>query len=341
MLTWTISLPDAGSRLDHFLVASNPSISRSQIQKLIKSEQITVNGKKAMVHRFLKENDVIDWKDQAPAEKTPLIEKRFGSRSKPARERALKNPKPPSIPDTRYPIPDTIPNVPSILEETTDWMVIDKPVGLLVHADSVHQESTLVDWAIAHDPNIAKVGEDPVRPGIIHRLDREVSGLMIIAKTQAAYDSFREQFRDRIVKKTYLALVHGVIEKDEGDIKFRIARSATNARMAARPSQEDEGKAAWTHFHVLERFRGATLVELEILSGRTHQIRAHLHALGRPVIGDSLYTLKKTDRNVKAPRLMLQSIRLSFQDPTTKEEKTFSLPPDHAFETLVKEFSVS
>ncbi len=339
MPTWTISLTDAGSRLDHFLVANNPTVSRSQIQKIIKSEQVTVNGKKAMVHRFLKENDVIDWKDEAPEEKTPLKEKRFGSRSKPARERAIKK-LATSSPSSRLQPPSSS-LAPTLVEETADWMVIDKPVGLLVHADSVHKEATLVDWAIAHDPAIAKVGEDPVRPGIIHRLDREVSGLMIIAKTQAAYESFREQFRDRIVKKTYLALVHGVIEKDEGDIKFRIARSATNARMAARPSQEEDGKAAWTHFTVLERFRGATLVELEILSGRTHQIRAHLHALGRPVIGDSLYTLKKTDRNVKAPRLMLQSIRLRFQDPSTQEEKSFILPADPAFDTLVQEFRTS
>jgi 23S rRNA pseudouridine1911/1915/1917 synthase len=223
MPTWIISLTDAGSRLDHFLVANNPTVSRSQIQKIIKSEQVTVNGKKAMVHRFLKENDVIDWRNEAPPEKTPLKEKRFGSRSKPARERAAQNPTKVTPPKASSLIAEAS---PIILEETADWMVIDKPVGLLVHADSVHKEATLVDWAIAHDPAIAKVGEDPVRPGIIHRLDREVSGLMIIAKTQAAYESFREQFRDRIVKKTYLALVHGVIEKDRAQVSGRPQQDA-------------------------------------------------------------------------------------------------------------------
>lgn len=320
MPTWTISINDAGSRLDHFLVTQLPDISRSQLQKAIKAEQVTVNGKKPMVHRFLKEGDEVTY------HATRITQQASNEASSP-------------ILDTRFSILDT--PSPTIIEETADWMVINKPIALLVHADSVHQEPTLVDWLLEHDPAIAKVGEDPVRPGIIHRLDREVSGLMIIAKTQAAYDAFREQFRDRIIKKTYLALVHGVIEKDEGEIKFRIARSATEARMAARPSQEEAGKAAWTHYHVLERFRGATLVELEILSGRTHQIRAHMHALGRPVIGDTLYALKKTDRNVKAPRLMLQSIRLSFLDPKTKEEKSFSLPPDPAFAKLVEEFRVS
>ena len=101
---------------------------------------------------------------------------------------------------------------------------------------------------------------------------------------------------------------------------------------------EEAGRAAWTHYHVLERFHGATLVELDILSGRTHQIRAHLHALGRPVMGDTLYALKKTDRNLTPPRLMLQSVCLSFQDPTTHADKTFTLAPDPAFTKLVTEF---
>ncbi len=303
---------EAGQRLDLFLVERLKGTSRSMLQKAIKSGQITVNKKVAMVHRFLKEHDVIEYDD------TPDTQPVVVNPSKPTEMKAVP--------------------VPTVIEETADWMVIDKPVGLLVHADSVHQEPTLVDWLIERCPTIVKVGEDPVRPGIIHRLDREVSGLMIIAKTQAAYDAFRIQFRDRVIKKRYLALVHGVIARDEGEIKFRIARSTTSARMAARPTNEEEGRAAWTHYHVLERFHGATLVELDILSGRTHQIRAHLHALGRPIMGDTLYVLKKTDRNVTPPRLMLQSVCLSFQDPTTGEEKTFTLAPDPAFAKLTGEF---
>jgi 23S rRNA pseudouridine1911/1915/1917 synthase len=315
MTSWTISSTEAGQRLDLFLVERLKDKSRSMLQKAIKSGQITVNGKVAMVHRFLKDGDVITYGDVATvAPKAPATVK----------------------PRRTWDVP-----APTVIEETADWMVIDKPIGLLVHADSVHDEPTLVDWLLKRNPEIAKVGEDPVRPGIIHRLDREVSGLMIIAKTQAAYESFRAQFRDRVIKKRYLALVHGVIARDEGEIKFRIARSATSARMAARPNSEEAGRAAWTHYHVLERFIGATLVELDILSGRTHQIRAHMHALGRPVIGDELYELKQTDRNVAAPRVMLQSVQLTFQDPKTNEEKTFVLAPDPAFGKMIEEFRVS
>ncbi len=327
MPNWTITPAEAGQRLDLFLVERLPDHSRSLLQKTIKSGQITVNGKTVMVHRFLKNNDVIDYPQ--PEEVKATQAKKIETSKNPKKVRAPKSQK------------VSAELIPDIIAETADWMVINKPIGLLVHADSVHHEATLVDWLLEHDPEIARVGEDPVRPGIIHRLDREVSGLMIVAKTQAAYENFREQFRDRIVKKTYLALVHGVIARDEGEIKFRIARSNTSPRMAARPSQETKGRAAWTHYNVLERFHGATLVELDIFSGRTHQIRAHMHALGRPVIGDTLYALKKTDRNVTAPRMMLQSIRLSFRDPSTKEDKSFELTPDPAFAKLVEEFRIS
>lgn len=321
-MKWTISSEDAGKRLDLFLVEQEAGLSRSAIQKQIKAGDITVNGKKAMVHRFLKENDCVEQKKKATASNSSDLRR---TRSSPLTLRGeLKSE-----------------HQPTIIAETEDWLVIDKPTGLLVHADQTSTEPTLVDWLIEKYPFIVKVGEDPVRPGIVHRLDREVSGLMVIAKTQAAYEELGKQFRGRTTKKTYLALVHGVIEKDEGDIKFRIARSTTAARMAARPVNEDEGKAAWTHFHVLERFRGATFVRLEILSGRTHQIRAHLHALGRPVMGDAIYTLKKTDRNVTAPRVMLQSVGLEFDDPTTKERRAFALEADPAFTKLLQEFRVS
>lgn len=317
-MSWIIGSQDAGKRLDHFLVEQGAGLSRSAIQKQVKAGEITVNGKKAMVHRFLKEGDRVEHRESG-------IDHQVS--------------KPLPVSDSHVSASPAL--TPTIIAETDAWLVIDKPAGLLVHADRTSTEPTLVDWLIARYPSIAKVGEDPVRPGIIHRLDREVSGLMVIAKTQAAYEDLGKQFRERTTHKTYLALVHGVIEKDEGDIKFRIARSATAARMAARPSHEEEGRAAWTHYRVLERFRGATHVELEIFSGRTHQIRAHVHALGRPVIGDTLYALKKTERNIKAPRLMLQSVHLAFNDPATGERQTFDLTPDPAFEALIQEFRVS
>lgn len=223
-----------------------------------------------------------------------------------------------------------------IIDEAADWIVLDKPAGLLVHPDAQHETGTLVDLLLAHDPTIGKVGDDPERPGIVHRLDREVSGLMLVAKTHAAYESLQQQLKQRTMEKTYLLLVHGQPPEESGDIKFRIARSSTQPRMAARPVGESAGRAAWTHYRVLKRFHGAALVEADILSGRTHQIRAHFHALGCPVIGDPLYQIKKTMRNLQAPRLMLQSIRLAFDDPKDGKRKSYTLAPVEAFAEVQK-----
>jgi len=270
---------------------------------------VLVNGKKPTVHRFLKEGDRVEFAPVAEVKANPFVER------------------------TGQPMPDL---ADLIVEETDEWLVIDKPAGLLVHPDAKTADGTLVDLLMAHDPKIAKVGEDPTRPGIVHRLDREVSGLMVIAKTQEAYENLKTQFSSRKTDKKYLAFVYGEMPKDEGEIKFRIARSSSKPRMAARPTNEEEGKAAWTHYTVRERFTGATLVDVEIFSGRTHQIRAHLQAMQCPIIGDELYAIKNVDRNLKAPRLMLQSITLSFQDPKSGEEKRFILEPDPAFEKVKK-----
>ncbi len=314
--TWKIGPEQEGDRLDLFLTAEMPDRSRSAIQKLIKTEHVTVNGKPATVHRFLKEGDEVLWDGREA-------------------QRIERHAKPQALRPASYALRDLI------VEASPDWIVLDKPAGLLVHPDAKTKEGTLVDILLADEPAMAKIGEDPQRPGIVHRLDREVSGLMVVAKTQDTFDELKRQFASREVRKKYLALCHGSLPEEEGDIKFRIARSTTQPRMAARPAHEEEGKAAWTHYRVKERFKGATLVELEILSGRTHQIRAHLHAKQCPVMGDALYAIKKTERNVKAPRLMLQSVELEFTDPTTGDRKHFDLAPVPEFETLSEEFRTS
>jgi len=304
MQHWIVTDDSAGDRLDVFLTAKLLDLTRSAIKNGIKNGHVMVNGKKPTVHRFLKEGDRVEYLPLEEVKKNPFVPKDGGPM--------------PKLEDL-------------IVEETSDWIVIDKPTGLLVHPDAKHKTGTLVDLLMEHDPKIAKVGEDPSRPGIVHRLDREVSGLMVVAKTQEAYESFKTQFSSRKSQKHYLAFVYGEMPAEEGEIKFRIARSTSKPRMAARPEREEEGKAAWTHYVVRERFTGATLVDVEILSGRTHQIRAHLQAMRCPIIGDSLYALKNVDRNLKAPRLMLQSVDLSFTDPSTNEPKRFTLEPDPAF----------
>jgi len=296
-----------------FLTSQLPEETRSQIAKYLRRGGATVNGKKTTVHRFLKTGDVIEF--SMTTEPNKASEKK-------ERRTAPKHTEIPVVP---------------IIAETADYLVVDKPAGLLVHPTSEKFESnepTLVDFLVAHDPKIAKVGEDPSRPGIMHRLDREASGLMVVAKTQDAFDSLKKQFAEHSVDKRYIALVYGEMEKEEGDIKFRIARSQTESRMAARPEHEKIGRAAWTHYHVEKRFHNAALLELSIFSGRTHQIRAHLFALNHPIIGDPLYVQKAKDRNIKAPRLMLQNIHLSFKDPTSGELQTYTLPPAKAFEAV-------
>ena len=304
--TWVIAMEQAGMRLDHFLTEVLEGTSRSAIQKEIKKGAIQLNGASTSVHHFLKVDDTVSWNQEEKLAKSSHIQE----------------------------IPTHL--VPEIMAETDDWIVLNKPVGLMVHPSATSEEATLVDWLMEHYPSMSHVGEDPTRPGIVHRLDREVSGLLVVAKTQAMFEHLKHAFGQRTVKKEYLALVHGELSKDQDDIKLKIARSTKGGRMAARPVGE-EGKAAWTHYRVQERFIGATLVDVEILSGRTHQIRAHFHGIGHPVIGDPLYKRRETDRRVKPPRLMLQSIALAFPD-RDGTERSFTLPQDPSFTALIEEF---
>ncbi len=301
MTTWTVEAAQINTRLDVFLAGVQSERTRSGIQKAIQRGLVTVNGQPTSVHRFLKEGDVIELKEET-AKKAPTK----------------------SLKDMPLPV---------IVKETADWIVVNKPAGLLVHPSVTSNEPTLADWFLERYPEVAKVGENPIRPGVVHRLDRDVSGLLVLAKTQMAFDALKKDFAQRRVEKRYLAFVHGEILQDEDDIKLKIARSSSKARMAARP-EKAEGKAAWTHIKVRERFVGATLLDVEILSGRTHQIRAHLHGIGHPVIGDTLYAIKQTDRNIPEAPLLLQSVHLSFNDPTTGTREIFDLPAEAMFNEM-------
>lgn len=303
---WTVPEDVRKERLDVFLSRMLPEMTRSRIAKLLKQGAGTVNGKPAAVHEFLNAGDRVTFDEARAAER-----------------RAPAEPAPPL----------------AVIEETPAWIVIDKPAGLLVHPDGKQTEGTLVDAILAFDPTIASVGEDPSRPGIMHRLDKEASGLMVIARTQDAYDGLKKQFAGHAVRKRYLALVHGVVKEDEGELRFRIARSKTRQRMAARPEHETEGKAAWTHFKTLKRFKNASLLELDIFSGRTHQIRAHLLAFNHPIVGDPLYKRRSEEGKIPSPRLLLQSVHLSFADPTTGEQRSFDLPPAKTFADVIKTLS--
>lgn len=311
---WTVESSDSKKRLDIFLSEKLPKTTRSQVAKLLKYGAGKVNGKPVTVHRFLNEKDKVEFDDDFKKSDAASLSG--------------------ETPNKQVKLPPLV-----IVDKNADFIVIDKPTGLLVHPDSNQQDGTLVDLLLDFDPKIAKIGEYPERPGIMHRLDREVSGLMVVARTQDAFDDLKRQFAEHSVDKKYLALVHGEMLNEEGDIKFRIAHSKTKNRMAARPKHEEEGKAAWTHYVVLKRFRHASLVELTIMSGRTHQIRAHLLALGHPVMGDDLYAAKQPGRSLKAPRLMLQCIELGFKDPKTGEPREYKLKPVNAFAEMQKKLS--
>lgn len=256
---------------------------------------------------------------------------------------------------------DNLKNIPfpEIIFEDQDCLVINKPAGLAVHGGGNITEAALSDLLLERYPNISSVGDDPMRPGIVHRLDKDVSGLMVVAKNQDSYLNLKGQFQTREINKQYLALAHGKIENEEGEINFPIKRSKDGYRMAAmpansaellvkrRPSSRDKGniagyfqaKEAITSFKVLKKFINFTYLEVKIKTGRTHQIRVHFFAYGHPLVGDNLYCTKKTkakNERLGLSRVFLVASRLEFKD-LSGEKKSFSLDlPDDLASFLKK-----
>ncbi len=249
-----------------------------------------------------------------------------------------------------------------IIRENKDYLVIYKPAGLIVHGGNGIKEKTLVDFLIAQYPELSKVGEDPVRPAIVHRLDKEVSGLMIIPKNNSAFEYFKEQFQNRKIKKEYLALVFGKIDKDEGIIDFPIKRSSQGHKMAAIPKTSkdyqqldpeknltnrslgnikalESSRQAITEFSVLKRLINFTLLKVKIKTGRTHQIRVHFSAFGHPLLGDNLYGNKKSkNKNIKLKmgRIFLMANKLSFIDPSG-DQQNIEIDMDNDLEIILKQ----
>ncbi len=220
-------------------------------------------------------------------------------------------------------MPDQI----KIIYEDKNILVVDKPAGLEVASEREKSEPTLVDWLVKKYPSIAKVGPDPARPGIVHRLDKNASGMLLVAKTEAAFELLSKQFKERTVKKEYTVLVHGVVTQDEGTIEFPIAR-ANSGRFAALPLGSESGRLAITEYEIVERFKNFTLLKVKIKTGRTHQIRVHLFALGYPVVGDKLYRSKKIKEPI-LPRLFLHASKIFFTDLEGKRQELESnLPED-------------
>lgn len=226
---------------------------------------------------------------------------------------------------------------PKIIKKTKDYLIINKPAGLLTHGAKHIQEDNLADILAQKYPEIKNVGDDPWRPGIVHRLDKLASGLLVVARRNRAFHFIKQQFMDRTVAKTYIALVYGQVSKDEDEINFPIKRSSKGNKMAALPETfkgeaNADGRNAASCFTVEKRFINYTLLKVRIKTGRTHQIRVHLAAYGHPLVGDDLYGTKKTKaKNAKLSlgRIFLMSSELEFSDLAGNKQKfTIGLDPE-------------
>ncbi|MEX1997716.1 MAG: RluA family pseudouridine synthase [Candidatus Andersenbacteria bacterium] len=305
----TVSAADAGQRLDVFCVSQLPGYSRAALQRAIREDQIKINNTTGKPRQIVSEGDVITIALPASAHRP---EEQAGA--------------PASL---------TFP----ILYEDRDVVVINKPAGVVVHAGNGREAPTVVSWLEQRYPAIGTVGEDAQRPGIVHRLDRETSGALIIAKTQAAYEHLKEQFQRRRAHKEYLALVFGQPGETKGRINRALTRSRRNPLRRTIASESvptsPEGlrgapKDAVTEWRLEEKLAGRfTLLRVFPLTGRTHQIRAHLHFLGFPIVGDALYTFKRQRPPHGVMRHLLHAQRLTVTLLTGKR-KTFTapLPPD-------------
>ena len=240
-------------------------------------------------------------------------------------------------PHVDAPLPQADPSIEvRVVHLDDDVIVIDKPAGLVVHPGAGHQGATLVNGLLAIHPEIADVG-DPTRPGIVHRLDKGTSGLMVVARTQRAYDSLVEQLSTHEVDRGYEALVWGTLETMHGTIDAPIGRSRRNPLLM---TVSAEGREARTHYEVLETYlhpAPVTFLACRLETGRTHQIRVHLRSIGRPVVGDDLYGGQRP--NLELSRPFLHARRLAFRHPDDDRLVTFDSPLDPELVTLLDTLS--
>jgi 23S rRNA pseudouridine1911/1915/1917 synthase len=281
---------DRGRRLDVVVAERFPRYSRSRVATLAVRGQVLVDGRP----------------------RKPAFRLRAGQQV------SVLAPSSDPVAVTPQPIPL------AIVHEDADVLVIDKPAGMTVHPAPGHRSGTLVNAVVAHVPHLSGIA-GPLRPGIVHRLDKDTSGLLVIAKTDAAYRSLVAQLRARTVTRVYLALARGAVRRERGAIAAPIGRHPVHRTRMAVVSR---GRPAVTHFSVLERLPGATLVECRLETGRTHQIRVHLRHIGHPVLGDPVYG----GGGAGIDRQALHAARLEFTHPRTGERIvcTAPLPEDFA-----------
>lgn len=288
------------ARLDHFLVEELPEFTRTRLQGLIKKEMVTVNGKIAKKNGLkLSQGALITLRIPA-TQKTELV-------------------------------PENIPL--DILFENDDVLVINKAADMVVHPSAGHATGTLVHATLAHAPEMEGIGGE-IRPGVVHRLDKDTSGIIIMAKNDSAMQWLQEQFMARSVKKSYLALVDGAPPTPTGRVEAPIGRDPAHRKKMAVLSP-GKGREAISEYKTLESFPDHTLLEISILTGRTHQIRLHCAFVGAPVVGDTLYGRRK--QKVKVPRQFLHAARLTIILPNEAEPRTFEAPLPEELESVLEE----
>lgn len=221
-----------------------------------------------------------------------------------------------------------------VLYEDDALAVVEKPCGMVVHPAAGNESGTMVNALLYRLDGLSGVG-GVKRPGIVHRLDKDTSGILVVAKNDAAHVSLSAQLKARTMEKHYLTVVEGVMKEQSGVIDKPIARSRRDRK---KMDIDPEGREAVTEWRLIEPLRGASLLDVHILTGRTHQIRVHMRSVGHPVAGDVIYGVKN---GVKAPRLMLHSFSLAFDHPVTGERMTFELPPDERFEACVSKLRIT
>lgn len=286
MTKLTISREQAGQRLDRALALALPAFSRARLQALIRDGFVTLNGKPARPREAVRTGDVVEVRE-------PAIEKSEAQ-------------------------PEAMPL--DILFEDDDLLVLNKPAGLVMHPGAGHQQHTLVNALLAHCQNLSGIGGKE-RPGIVHRLDRETSGALVVAKNDATHRDLSKQFAARTMGKIYLALVAGRPRQASGVIDKAIERHPVHRQRMSIARRQ--GRSAKTEYRVIRSSGDVSLVECTLHSGRTHQIRVHLHHLGHPVLGDKLYAGK---RGGNFSRQMLHAWKLRFRHPRSGEEMAFEAP---------------
>ncbi len=293
-----ITEQNINQRLDMYIASLDLDLSRSMAQKMIENNQVLVNEKPVKTSYKTKLDDNIKIK--------------------------IAEPKMAEIKAQEIPL--------DIIYEDNDIVVVNKPKGMVVHPGNGNPDGTLVNAVLNYcKGTLSGIGGE-IRPGIVHRLDKDTSGLIIIAKNDKAHINLSKQIQDRKVKKIYTALVRGVIPEDTATIEMPIGRSKTDRKkMAVRK----DGKEAITHIKVLKRYRNYTLVKVKIDTGRTHQIRVHMAEIGYPVVGDEVYSNGKNEFNVHGQ--MLHSTSLDFTHPVTGEEMHFEAPLPGYFKDIIDE----